>query len=485
MESNSRLPNLPPSVRLIHLWPLADRIERAKTKRRTENESQPSIQVKRKYTAYGNTAQLFRAKEPQVIISGPAETGKTMACLHLLDSLAWKYPGIQGAIIRKTYRSMPGSVLQTFEKKVLTSEDGVTKRGGEKPEWFDYPNGSRLWIGGMDNPAKVLSSERDVIYVNQAEELTLDEWETLTTRATGRAGNMPYAQVIGDCNPGSFSHWIKGSASDGKIRLLESRHEDNPTLFDQTTKQITPQGERSLEALDKLTGVRYLRLRKGLWAAAEGSVYDTFDRAVHIVDEAPDAKQHIAGVDWGFTNPAVIQVWGIDGDKRMARVRELYRTQKTIDWWIIEAKKLKEEFKIKTFVCDSSEPGYIQQFRNAGLPVSEAFNDISLGIDNVQQRLRVAEDGRPRLVFIRGGLLDRDEALASIHKPTCAEEEIEAYVWPKGADGKSLKEIPVDDNNHGMDAMRYAAAYLDDLGKRTARTVKPISMAQSNPWAIR
>src|SRR5688572_15322847 len=263
----------------------------------------PVVQVKRKFTAYGATADLFRLKDPQLIVSGPAETGKTIACLHLLDSLAWKYPGMQGAIIRKTYRSMPGSVLQTYEKKVLVDGDGVTKRGGEKPEWFDYPNGSRLWVGGMDNPAKVLSSERDVIYVNQTEELTLDEWETLTTRATGRAGNMPYAQVIGDCNPGAFSHWIKGSANDGKLKLLESRHEDNPTLFDQQTKLITPQGERSLEALDRLTGVRYLRLRKGLWAAAEGSVYDTFDRAKHIIDEVPLLSRHIAGVDWGFTNP--------------------------------------------------------------------------------------------------------------------------------------------------------------------------------------
>lgn len=373
---------------------------------------------------------------------------------------------MQGAIIRKTYRSMPGSVLQTYEKKVLSSGDGVTKRGGEKPEWFDYPNGSRIWIGGMDNPAKVLSSERDVIYVNQSEELTLDEWETLTTRATGRAGNMPYAQVIGDCNPGSFSHWIKGCANDGKLALLESRHEDNPTLFDPITKEITTQGERSLEALDRLTGVRYLRLRKGLWAAAEGSVYDTFDRATHIVDSFESGfTGYVAGVDWGFTNPGVVQVWGVDGDKRMARVWEQYRTKKTIDWWIAQALAVKEKFSGVVFVCDPSEPGYIQQFRSAGLNVVPAFNDISLGIDNVQQRLRVEKDQRrPRLVFIRGALVERDDELAKIHRPTCAEEEIEAYIWPKGADGKALKEVPVDDNNHAMDAMRYAAAYVDSLG---------------------
>lgn len=388
---------------------------------------------------------------------------------------------MQGAIIRKTYRSMPGSVLQTYDKKVLVEGDGVTKRGGEKPEWFDYPNGSRLWVGGMDNPAKVLSSERDVIYVNQAEELTLDEWETLTTRATGRAGNMPYAQVIGDCNPGSFSHWIKGSANDGKIKLLESRHEDNPTLFDQETKEITPQGERSLEALDRLTGVRYLRLRKGLWAAAEGSVYDTFDRARHIVDSVEGITKHVAGVDWGFTNPGVIQVWGIDGDKRMARVREIYRTKKTIDWWIEQAKEVKKDFPGIVFVCDPSEPGYIQQFRNASLSVTEAFNDISLGINNIQQRLVIQEDKRPRLVFIRGGLIDRDEDLARVHKPTCAEEEIEAYVWPKGADGKALKEVPVDDNNHAMDTMRYAAAYVDNLEGKKDR----YSEEDSQSWGFR
>lgn len=434
---------------------------RALRARRT-TETQP-VKTARKFVAYGASAELFNLKDPQLIISGPAETGKTIACLHLLDSLAWKYPGMQGAIIRKTYRSMPGSVLQTFEKKVLTEGDGVTKRGGEKPEWFDYPNSSRLWIGGMDNPAKVLSSERDVIYVNQTEELTLDEWETLTTRATGRAGNMPYAQVIGDCNPGAFSHWIKASANNGKLKLLESRHEDNPTLFDQQTGLITPQGERSLAALDRLTGVRYLRLRKGLWAAAEGSVYDTFDRAVHIKDEADSIPvYHLAGVDWGFTNPGVIQVWGIDSDKRMIRVREIYRTKKTIDWWILQAIKIQETYRC-TFVCDPSEPGYIQQFRNAGLNVVEAFNDISLGINNIQQRLAMRENKRPRLIFLRDGLIDRDEELAAKYKPTCAEEEIEAYVWPKDKDGKALKEVPMDDNNHAMDAMRYVAAHVDDL----------------------
>ncbi len=46
-------------------------------------------------------------------------------------------------------------------------------------------------------------------------------------------------------------------------------------------------------------------------------------------------------------------------------------------------------------------------------------------------------------------------------KPACTEEEIDAYVWPKGVDGKAVKEQPVKLNDHGMDAMRYGAMYLE------------------------
>lgn len=414
---------------------------------------------------YGNNKAFYQSKDTPVILSGPAETGKTIAALGKLDDLMWAYPGAQGAIIRSTYQSMPGSVLQTYEKKVLAENTPVEKYGGEKPQFYDYPNGSRVWVGGMDKPSKALSSERDVVYINQAEELTIEQFETLMTRATGRAGNMPKAFVFGDCNPGASIHWIKGKEASAALKLIESRHEDNPVLFDPQTGHITEQGKRTIAILDALTGVLYLRLRKGIWASAEGLVYDTWDRAVHMRDEPPaEIKYHLAGVDWGFTNPGVIGVWGIDGDKRMVRVREIYRTRRTIDWWIVQAKQLRDLFHIRLFVCDPSEPGYIQQFRNAGLPCTEAFNDISLGIQNVQQRLVVQPDGNPRLMYLRDALIDRDEDLFAAHKPTCSEEEKEVYVWPKGADGRARKEVPVDDNNHGQDQERYVAAYVDDLG---------------------
>jgi hypothetical protein len=40
------------------------------------------------------------------------------------------------------------------------------------------------------------------------EEIRLDDYEKLVGRATGRAGNAPYPQVMGDCNPDAPTHWI-------------------------------------------------------------------------------------------------------------------------------------------------------------------------------------------------------------------------------------------------------------------------------------
>jgi phage terminase large subunit len=121
--------------------------------------------------------------------------------------MAMKYAGLNGAILRKTQADVYGSVLQTFERII----DGapVEPYGGEKTQKYTYSNGSVVWVGGMDKAGKVLSSERDFVYVNQAEQLTLDDWESITTRTTGRGAVMPYTMTFGDCNPGGSKHWIR------------------------------------------------------------------------------------------------------------------------------------------------------------------------------------------------------------------------------------------------------------------------------------
>jgi phage terminase large subunit len=431
----------------------------------------------RDFTVYGGALEMWNSTDPQVMLAGPAETGKTIALLHLLDDLAWKHPKLQATIVRKVRADMGSTVLQTWEKKVLymdggVTKEGITKHGGEHAEFYEYPNGSRVWVVGLDRPGKALSSERDVIVVNQSEELEEGDWETLASRTTGRSGILSPGRLMGDCNPGPSTHWILAKANAGHMRFIKSAHNDNPVLYDPETGELTAQGRVTMATLDSLTGVRYQRLRLGNWVAAEGVVYETFDRTVHIRDTPfAEIQYHVAGVDWGYTNPGVIQVWGVDGDKRMYRVYEEYRTGKLVAastsedaWWIRKALELKEKYKITTFVCDPSEPAYIEAFQRAGLPAVQAFNSVTLGIQNIESRLKVQDDKRPRIVILRGSNCDPDDTLLEAHKAACLEDEMELYSWEKTTSGKPLKEKPKDEHNHACDAMRYAAAYVDNLG---------------------
>ncbi|HEY0006931.1 MAG TPA: phage terminase large subunit [Pyrinomonadaceae bacterium] len=253
-------------------------------------------------TFRGAALELQASEEPEIIISGPYETGKTFAALWRIDSLLRQYPRSQALMVRKVRNDMDASCIQTY-KKIIEKRGGVSCFGGEKPQWFDYGNGSRLWIAGLDNPGKALSAEYDFIYPNQAEQLAQDDWQTLTTRCTGRAGNAPNPQIIGDCNPGPEDHWILKRVASGALKLLRSRHEDNPRLYNDDGS-LTPDGVRTMRALDALTGILKRRGRDGEWVGAEGLFFEEWDDELHVCNpfKIPDDWPIWGALDHGFAH---------------------------------------------------------------------------------------------------------------------------------------------------------------------------------------
>lgn len=391
------------------------------------------------------------------MISGPSETGKTYAALYLLDQLARQYKKSQWAIVRKVHSDVHGTVVQMFRDNFV--RDGVEVYGGEKAEWFDYThNGARIWVGGMDRPGKVLSGARDGIYVNQAEELALPDWEVCTTRTTGRAGNVDFGgMTFGDCNPGPPTHWILARKT---LKKFYSRHEDNPRLYT-ADGRLTPGGHRTMAVLDALTGVRKDRLRHGRWVSAEGAVYE-FDPAMHEIDAfpVPDTWRRMRVIDFGFANPFVCQWWAMDNDDRAYLYREIYFTSRTVKVHAEHIKRLSGNERYELTLADHDAEDRATLAEN-GIQTIAAHKEITPGIQRVQERLAKAKDGKPRLFVMRGALVERDEALANSHAPVCTRDEFDVYMWPKAADGKPQKEVPVDKDNHGMDCVRYLCNHLD------------------------
>ena len=70
--------------------------------------------------------------------------------------------------------------------------------------------------------------------------------------------------------------------------------------------------------------------------------------------------------------------------------------------------------------------------------------------------------------MLKDSLVEKDLSLEERTKPTCTEEEIVNYVWPKAQDNRPIKEVPIDIDNHGMDCTRYAVMYVDNRSAATS-----------------
>lgn len=392
------------------------------------------------YELRGANKQAVTCTDPQFMLAGPADTGKTVACCLKLHSTAMTNPKSHHVIARKVLGDIIATVQQTYER--IASDSGVVSYGGEKPQWYDYPNGARVWICGLDNPGKALSSERDTIYVNQAEQLTRDDWETLSTRATGRNAVVKHPQIYGDCNPAGSRHWIKEMAKEGRLKLFTASHQDNPTIYSDNGA-LTPGGHARLAALEKLTGLRRKRLFEGVWATAEGAVYDMFDAAVHVrVRDRADFKRFHLAIDEGYTNPAVILLVGEDSDGRWHVFREFYQTGQLQETVVKEAKQWFTDNKCQTVAVDAAAAGLIADLQSLGMPAQGGKGRVLDGIQKIQNRYKVQGDSLPRLTF----------------DPSCVNciNEAESYVW------KPERDVPMKENDHTSDALRYLEDVLDD-----------------------
>ncbi|MDX2513850.1 phage terminase large subunit [Streptomyces stelliscabiei] len=429
----------------------------------------------------GAVKALMGCKDNEVLLSGAAGTGKSVGALMKMHLACLSVPGVRALIARKTHASLTSSTLVTFRQKVAAealTAGLVSFYGGsaQEPASFRYSNGSVIVVGGLDRSTRLLSTEYDLVFVDEAIEATPEDLDTLVTRL--RNGRLSYQQLIMSTNPGPPTHHLKQRADAGRCTMLYSVHEDNPRLY--ADGEWTEYGQAYLARLDSLTGARYQRMRWGKWVAAEGLVYEGWDESVHVIDRfkiSPEWTRWIS-IDLGFTNPTCIQWWAEDPDGRLYLHRELYRTRTLME---DHAKRMLELMKYpsgqwrepqpRAIICDHDAEDRATLEKHLGLSTAAAKKTVSDGIQAVQSRLKVQADGKPRLFIFRDSLAEVDEDLAARALPTRTVEEITGYIWAvkPGSGGSELKEEPLKKDDHAMDALRYMVAARDLVGRTRVR----------------
>ncbi len=456
------------------------------------------------YKPRGTAKTLMEARDAELLVAGPAGTGKSRGCIEKLHTMCLleRNAGMRGLMLRKTMVSLSASGLVTYQQHVAAEAilaGHVRWFGGsqKEPPGWKYKNGSFIAVGGLNDPLKIMSTEYDLIYVQEATELTPNDWESCTTRL--RNGVVSFQQLLADCNPDAETHWLYVRSMQGKTRMLESRHWENPVYYNDDGTP-TEKGLDYVEGkLKNLTGVRRDRLYLGKWVSAEGMIYTEYDAAENLLDqfEIPDSWTRWWAVDFGYNNPFVLQCWAQDDDGRLYLYREIYMTGRLVEDHardillqvtrvvdgqeeperdVITAENIRNDVKAgirewvepkpRAIICDhaAEDRATLERHLDMGTTAANKTPKPSEGIQWVAARMKKQGDGKRRMFFLRDAVVERDPTLEAARLPCSTVEELPSYVWDMKQGTK--KDIPMKENDHGCDAKRYLVVELE-AGART------------------
>lgn len=359
-------------------------------------------------------------------------SGKTYA--GAVRMLVESRPGTLGLVVAPTYGMLRDATVRTF---LEVAGPAVPQDGFNKSEMkATLVNGAEILFRSADNPEHLRGANIDGAWIDEASLCPMGTWEIVIGRL----------RAHGKANPCWVTTTPKGRnwlyERQSEMAIFRAATKDNPYL--------DPEFVRSLEA--SYTGAFARQELYGEFVSFEGLVYEEFDRGLHVYEHPGPFARYIAGVDEGYTNPAVILVLGVDNDGRMHLVEEFYKRRVLQGDFVGEARRLYKTYNVEAFYCDPSAAGLIAEMRSVHLPVVAADNDVAQGIQAVKARLAMQNDGRTRLTVGPGCV------------NICA--EFESYAWKQGRDG--MKDEPEKTNDHAMDALRYPIYALDkrrDFGK--------------------
>ena len=334
--------------------------------------------------------------------------------------LAPTYPMLRDATLR-TFRDIAGDAIADFSKSDMIAR---------------MVTGGEILFRSADNPERLRGPNLHWAWIDEGALCPPDTWDIVIgrLRADGLAGKC----------------WIT-STPKGRNWLYQRR--DMMKIYKAKTadnRHLSPDFIQSLKA--SYSGDFARQELEGEFISLEGRVYDMFNDAHIMQRDLKEFQQFGLAMDEGYTNPAVILLIGEDGDGRLHICREYYERGKLQADVVETAKRWYNESGARVCAVDASAAGLIADLRNSGIAATAAKGRVLDGIQAVQNLLKVAGDGRPRLTV----------------SPDCTAtiSEFESYVW------KPLKDEPVKENDHALDAIRY---YLDTMPKRITVAVDPFS----------
>ena len=347
---------------------------------------------------------------------GSARSGKSFALLQFLIVKALQNDGLLISIVRKTFPALRTSAIRDFKDILKGLELWDEEKWMATEHTYTFDNGSVIEFFSTDSAEKLKGLRRDILWIDEANELTYEQYFQLAIRTTGK--------IILSFNPSfSVKHWILKEVQPGDdCETFITTYKDNPYLPLEQVRFIEKYRE---------TNPRYWQTYGlGQFAVNEKQIYD-----FEIVDEWDwDTAEFVCfAMDVGYVQDptALIGLWK-SGDKLIVQ-EHIYKKGLLTSEIVQMMKGNVDERDI--IVIDSSEPRLIEEIKRSGFPLARG---VKKGKDSVQWGI---------------DLVKKWQIIVPKHCTNLI-EELYSYEWQDDGSG-GVTNIPVDAYNHALDALRY------------------------------
>lgn len=385
----------------------------------------------------GGYGQFWKYRGRYRVTKGSRASKKSKTTALWIIASMMKYPQANTLVIRKVFRTILDSCFTDLQW--AAERLGVSNKWDFKlsPLEATYkPTGQKILFRGLDDPMKIASVAVKTgclcwCWIEEAYEIMNEaDFDMIDESIRGEVPEGLFKQITLTFNPWNERHWMKRrffDVEDPNILAMTTNYMCNEFLDEADRKQFEDMKIRNPR--------RYRTAGLGDWGIVEGTVFENWHEAEYTLSNIGNAKT-MAGLDFGYTNdPTAFVIAFLNQERRIIYVwDEIYKkglTNRMIYNEIEQAGYVKESIK-----GDSAEPKSIEELREMGLRIRGARK----GKDSVMNGIQFLQD------------------YEMIIHPRCVNflTEISNYTWERDRFGQ-LVNRPIDDFNHLMDALRYAA----------------------------
>ena len=362
--------------------------------------------------------KLHALTKRKKVIQGGTSAGKTFGILPILIDRCLRTPNLETSVVSESVPHLRRGAIKDFLKIMMVTNryrDNQWNRGVLK---YTFVNGSYIEFFSVEQPDKLRGARRNVLYVNEANNVPFEAYQALSIRTSG--------DIWIDFNP-TANFWAhKEIAPQIDADFITLTYKDNEALSQTIVNEIESAREKGK------TSEYWANWWKVYGLGQVGSLDGVCIKEWQEIVLPEEARLLCYGMDFGYSNDPTTLI-GLYKYNDAYIFDEVIYQKKLLNSDI--SNLLKDNKITDVIYADSAEPKSIAElktYRHKVMPCTKGKDSIVYGINLINQNKIYITSRSTNLI-----------------------KELQSYTWVKDREGNTVNK-PIDAFNHCIDAARYA-----------------------------